>query len=158
MLPSSAGFTPHRKGKIERLHLTIEQTLLCGLPGYTKGPRDAAGRLHGPLSDRARDRAAAEHAAERGGVGPMRLERFVAERFVPWVAWYNTERPHSMLDGLTPLQAWTADDTVLHRVDPALLRHLLLAGAISSACPEGGMSRRSVAAPGHLGRRFAAPR
>ncbi len=118
------GYTPHRKGKIERLHLTIEQTLLCGLPGYTKGPRDAAGRLHGPLSDRARDRDAAEHAA----VGPMRLERFVAERFAPWVAWYNTERPHSMLAGLTPLQAWLADDAVLHRVDAALLRHLLLAG------------------------------
>jgi putative transposase len=118
------GYTPHRKGKIERLHLTIEQTLLCGLPGYTKGPRDAAGRLHGPLSDRARDRDAAEHAV----VGPMRLERFVAERFAPWVIWYNTERPHSMLDGLTPLQAWIQDDTVLHRVDAALLRHLLLAG------------------------------
>lgn len=118
------GFTPHRKGKIERLHKTIEQTLLCGLPGYTKGPRDAAGRLHGPLSDRARDKEAAEHAA----LGPMRLERFVAERFTPWVNWYNTERPHSMLDGLTPLQAWEQDSTVLHRVDTALLRHLLLAG------------------------------
>jgi putative transposase len=33
-----------------------------------------------------------------------------------------------MLDGLTPLQAWQADDTVLHRVDAELLRHLLLAG------------------------------
>lgn len=118
------GYTPHRKGKIERLHLTIEQTLLGGLPGYTKGPRDAAGRLHGPLSDRVRDREAAAHAA----VGPMRLERFVAERFAPWVTWYNTARPHSMLEGLAPLQAWLADDTVLHRVDAALLRHLLLAG------------------------------
>jgi putative transposase len=35
--------TPHRKGKIERLHRTIETTLLCGLPGFTKGPRDMAG-------------------------------------------------------------------------------------------------------------------
>jgi putative transposase len=83
------GFTPHRKGKIERLHKTIEQTLLSGLPGYTKGPRDAAGRLHGPLSDRARDKEAAEHTQ----VGPMRLDRFVAERFAPWVSWYDTDRP-----------------------------------------------------------------
>jgi putative transposase len=118
------GFTPHRKGKIERLHQTIEQTLLSGLPGYTKGPRDAAGRLHGPLSDRARDKEAAEHAT----VAPMRLGRFVAERFAPWVSWYNTERPHAMLDGLTPLQAWEQDPTALHRIDAAHLRHLLLAG------------------------------
>ncbi len=118
------GFTPHRKGKIERLHQTIEQTLLCGLPGYTKGPRDAAGRLHGPLSDRARDKEAAEHAS----VGPMRLDRFVTERFAPWASWYNTERPHTMLDGLTPMQAWEQDPTPLHRIDAGLLRHLLLAG------------------------------
>ncbi len=118
------GFTPHRKGKIERIHLTIEQTLLGGLPGYTKGPRDAAGRLHGPLSDRARDREAAASAVVR----PMRLERFVTGYFIPWVAWYNTERPHSMLDGLTPVQAWNDDPTVLHRVDAGLLRHLMLAG------------------------------
>jgi len=34
---------PHRKGKVERVNLTVDQTLLCGLPGYTEGPRDAAG-------------------------------------------------------------------------------------------------------------------
>lgn len=34
-------FHAHRKGKIERIHQTMEQTLLCGLPGFTKGPRDA---------------------------------------------------------------------------------------------------------------------
>lgn len=118
------GFHAHRKGKIERIHQTIEQTLLCGLPGFTKGPRDAAGRLHGPLSDRAVDRAAAEGAP----AGPMRIERFVAERFAPWVAWYNTERPHSMLGGRTPLQAWNDDPGALHRVEAATLRHLLLAG------------------------------
>ncbi len=45
-------FQPHRKGKVERVHRTIDQTLLCGLPGFTGGPRDAAGRLYGPLDDR----------------------------------------------------------------------------------------------------------
>ena len=45
-------FQPHRKGKVERVHRTIDQTLLCGLPGFTAGPRDAAGRLYGPLDDR----------------------------------------------------------------------------------------------------------
>lgn len=117
-------YKPNLKGKIERIHLTIEQTLLGGLPGYTEGPRDAAGRLYGPLSDTVRDREAAQDAAVR----PMRLERFVTDYFSPWVAWYNTERPHSMLGGLTPLQAWNEDSTVLHRVDAGMLRHLLLAG------------------------------
>ncbi|MFD1939602.1 hypothetical protein ACFSKW_49900 [Nonomuraea mangrovi] len=42
----------HRKGKIERLHRTIDQTLLCALPGFTEGPRDAAGKLYGPVDDR----------------------------------------------------------------------------------------------------------
>ena len=118
------GFTPHRKGKVERIHQTIEQTLLTGLPRFTKGPRDAAGRLHGPLSDRARDRAAAAESP----AGPMRIERFVADRFAPWVTWYNSERPHDGLAGRTPLQACTEDGTALHRIDAAQLRHLLLAG------------------------------
>jgi putative transposase len=59
------GYHAHRKGKVERIHQTIEQTLLGGLPGFTNGPRDAAGRLHGPLSDRARDRAARRAGAGR---------------------------------------------------------------------------------------------
>jgi len=61
-------------------------------------------------------------------VGPMRIERFVAERFAPWVAWYNTERPHSMLAGRTPAQAWADDATALQRIEAGSLRHLLLAG------------------------------
>ncbi|MEV3986912.1 Mu transposase C-terminal domain-containing protein [Nonomuraea sp. NPDC049758] len=122
------GYQPHRKGKIERLHRTIDQTLLCTLPGFTEGPRDAAGKLYGPLDDRAAARAAAgERGAGPGaGVAPMRIERFAA-RFADWAAWYNFERPHRMLDGRTPLQAWQDDPSALHRIDAADLRHLLLA-------------------------------
>lgn len=87
---------PHRKGKIERLHRTIDQTLLSGLPGFTEGPRDVAGKLYGPLDDRAAARAAAPDQA----VQPMRIEHFAAH-FASWVAWYNTMRPHSALDGRT---------------------------------------------------------
>ncbi|GIF13978.1 Mu transposase C-terminal domain-containing protein [Actinoplanes teichomyceticus] len=118
------GFTPHRKGKIERVHQSMEQTLLVGLPGYTKGPRDAGGRLHGPLADTGRDKAAAETAT----LAPTRIERFVAQRFAPWVAWYNTERPDSMLAARTPAQAWADDATAVHRIEVGSLRHLLLAG------------------------------
>ncbi|MFE1099281.1 hypothetical protein ACFW4K_02105 [Nocardiopsis alba] len=31
-------YTPHRKGKVERFHRSIEQMLLSGLPGFTGGP------------------------------------------------------------------------------------------------------------------------
>lgn len=117
------GHTPHRKGKIERVHRTIEQTLLCGLPGYTDGPRNAAGELYGPISDTPAARAAAENAES----GPMRIERF-AVVFADWVAWYNTQRPHAGLDGRTPLQAWNDDPSAVARVEEQAVRHLLLAG------------------------------
>lgn len=117
------GHTPHRKGKIERIHRTIEQTLLCGLPGYTDGPRNAAGELYGPIADTPAARAAAEHAES----GPMRIERFAAV-FADWVTWYNTQRPHAGLDGRTPLQAWNDDPSAVARVDEQAVRHLLLAG------------------------------
>jgi putative transposase len=115
-------FMPFRKGKVERIHLTIDQTMLCGLPGYTEGPRDASGVLFGPVSDRLKARAAAPDA----GVGPLRIERFV-DLFVGWAAWYNMERPHRMLDGRTPAQAWDDDVSPVHQVEPERLRHLLLA-------------------------------
>jgi putative transposase len=110
-------YNPHRKGKVERIHRTIESTWACGLPGYTKGPRDAAGKLLGPLSDTAADRAAAEGAPG----GPMRIE-LLAQKFSAWVTWYNTERGHDGLDGRTPLQAWTEDPTALDRMKSQLPR------------------------------------
>jgi putative transposase len=115
-------FHPHRKGKVERVHRTIDQTLLCGLPGFTGGPRDASGRLYGPLDDRftARLRAAGDP------VTPLPIEAF-AGLFAQWTDWYNNERPHDGLDGRTPLQAWQDDPGPLHRISPDRLRHLLLA-------------------------------
>ncbi|MER7669629.1 Mu transposase C-terminal domain-containing protein [Kitasatospora sp. NPDC096128] len=115
-------YMPFRKGKVERLNLTIEQTLIAQLPGFTGGPRDAAGRLYGPVGDSARDKAQAEEA----GAGPMRIER-LAERFAAWADWYNTQRAHRMLGGRTPTTAWLEDPGPVHRIDAERLRHLLLA-------------------------------
>ena len=115
-------FTPHRKGKVERVNLTIEQMLLSGLPGFTGGPRNAAGKLYGPIGDTVRERAAAETAT----AGPMRIERFV-ESFAAWVAWYNTEHQHRSLGGRTPAQAWAEDPAPLQRIGAEQVRHLLLA-------------------------------
>ncbi|WP_331747611.1 Mu transposase C-terminal domain-containing protein (plasmid) [Streptomyces sp. NBC_00853] len=116
-------FQPHRKGKVERLNLTIEQMLISQLPGFTGGPRDAGGKLYGPV----KDSVAAKQAAEGQAGGPMRIERFV-KRFADWVHWYNTERPHRMLGGRTPIQAWNEDPAPLRRIPADQLRHLLLAG------------------------------
>ncbi|MFJ9523644.1 Mu transposase C-terminal domain-containing protein [Kitasatospora sp. NPDC101801] len=115
-------YTPHRKGKVERLNRTIEQTLLSQLPGFTGGPRDASGRLYGPVDDSAK----AKKSAERAG-GPMRIEEFV-RRFSSWARWYNTERPHRSLGGRTPVQAWAEDEAPVQRIDATRLRYLLLAG------------------------------
>ncbi|MFI5773657.1 Mu transposase C-terminal domain-containing protein [Streptomyces sp. NPDC051658] len=117
-------FQPHRKGKVERLNLTIEQMLISQLPGFTGGPRDAGGKLYGPV----KDSVAAKQAAEGRAGGPMRIERFV-DRFAAWAHWYNTERPHRMLAGRTPLQAWTDDPAPLRRIPAEQLRHLMLADA-----------------------------
>ncbi|MFH9468767.1 hypothetical protein ACH4LT_16000 [Streptomyces clavifer] len=56
--------------------------------------------------------------------GPRRLREAARRR----VRWYNTERPHRMLEGRTPLAAWQEDEAPLHRIDADKLRHLLLAG------------------------------
>lgn len=127
------GYSPNLKGKVERANMTIGQTLLSTLPGYAGGPRDAAGRLYGPIDDRPaalrKFERAADEAAARGEepTGPMRIERFAA-RVATWANWYNTVRPHRMIGNRTPLQAWTEDTGPVRRIDPDVLRHLLLAG------------------------------
>lgn len=142
-------FHPHRKGKVERVHRTIDQTLLCGLPGFTGGPRDAAGRLYGPLDDRfaARLRAAGDP------VTPMPIEAF-AGLFGQWADWYNTQRPHDGLDGRTPLQAWEDDPGPLHRTSAGKLRHLLLASGARTIGKDGiRFSNLAYIAPELQGRR-----
>jgi putative transposase len=38
-------YSPHQKGKVERLHRTIGEGLIATLPHYTGGPRRANGKL-----------------------------------------------------------------------------------------------------------------
>lgn len=99
-------YSPWEKGKIERLNRTLEQELLQGLPRWTDGPRDQAGRLLGP--------------------GPMTLKLFVAT-FADWVAHYNIRRAHSALGGQTPLERWQADATPVSALSAQDARWLLRA-------------------------------
>ncbi|MFC4122493.1 Mu transposase C-terminal domain-containing protein [Nonomuraea zeae] len=123
--------------------LTVDQMLLCTLPGYTEGPRRLNGALDGPLDDRLAAREAYGQAAEDAPAGeraepsalPLGLETF-ARIFGDWVAAYNTGHAHSEL-GCTPEHAWQADPTPVQDVPGEQLRHLLLAGEPRTIGPHG---------------------
>jgi putative transposase len=84
-------YAPHEKGKVERLHRTITDGFVAGLPGWTDGPRDQRGQLEAPNA-------------------PLPLTELVSG-FDTWVRRYNSERPHRSLGNCTPLQRWTSDPT-----------------------------------------------
>ena len=104
--PATA-YAPHEKGKVERLHRTITDGFVVGLPCWIGGPRDHRGRLE------AQD-------------APLALAELVS-RFDAWVRRYNMERPHRSLGGQTLAQRWTADPTPLRLVAPENARRLLTA-------------------------------
>lgn len=100
-------YHPHHKGKVERLHRTIDTEFLADLPHYTGGPRDAAGKLWG------------------SGLPVLGIHELV-HRFDEWVLAYNTRRAHQGIGGQTPLQRWTEDATPLREIADQDLRWLLL--------------------------------
>jgi len=98
-------YTPQQKGKVERLHRTLIDTLLVGLPHFTGGPRAANGKLEdsGP---------------------PLTLDRLV-ERFATWVGDYNA-RPHEAHDRRAPLTVFGEDPTPLTPLSAETARALLV--------------------------------
>jgi putative transposase len=96
-------YTPHLKGKVERLGGTLAGDLRVRLPAATTRP-----------------------AAREGQAVPITLEGLAGELH-DWVAAYHT-RPHEGLGGATPLERWQADPTPVRQVDPAQVRWLLLGG------------------------------
>ena len=98
---------PNRKGKVERVHGTLISTLICGLPRFTEGPRDAAGRLYdtGPALTLAN------------------LQHLVGE----WVESYNRDWQHSELGGSTPIDWWRKDAGPINIPDDRELDWMLLA-------------------------------
>lgn len=110
-------YEPWLKGKVERVNRTIEQTLLCELPRWTGGPRREDGKL-----------------ADQGA--PLTLQRFVS-LFDGWVRAYNTERPHSALGGLTPLERWQADARPVPSLNQSDARWLLMPEVTRRALKDG---------------------
>jgi putative transposase len=103
-------YTPHLKGAIERFHESIETLLLDELPGF----------VHAPERMGARPRP----SARRDGL--LTLDAFVT-CFAEFIDQYNAERPHSSLDGDTPLERWLGDAAPLVEIPRERLHHLLLA-------------------------------
>lgn len=102
-------YAPHQKGKVERLHRTICQEVIAGLPFWTEGPRRLDGKHYGP----------------KVKTPGLPLEEFV-ELFERGVRHYNLERPHSALGGMTPLDAWEADPEPLRLASEEQLRFTFL--------------------------------
>lgn len=100
-------YSPSKKGKIERINLTIERELLARLPHYTNGPKKKDGRSYFSARDY------------------LTLEQFVVE-LEAWVRKYNTKRSHSSLGGRTPEDAWYSDPTPITPVPAEQVRQFTL--------------------------------
>lgn len=81
---------------------------LAGLPGYLGGAKEHDKTL-------------------TAGDFVLPLDVFL-EELAKWVHFYNCERPHSALEGLTPLEVWNADPTPISTPPDAMLRRYLLKG------------------------------
>ena len=100
-------YSPHRKGKIERLHRTIGEGLIATLLQYACGPKQANGKLY------------AQPAPLTFPQLQTRLREFIDA--------YNTEHRHASLDGLTPAERWASSAAPLELIDPERLRWMLMA-------------------------------
>ena len=105
-LPTAA-YSPHQKGKIERLHRTIGEGLISTLPHYTGGPRRRNGELYAQPA-------------------PLTLPQ-LQTRLRDHIDGYNTGHLHASLGGLTPAQKWTTSSAPLDVVEPERLRWMLMA-------------------------------
>lgn len=106
---NSYPYSSHQNGKIERFNRTTQDEFAARLPGFSHGPATLSGKRLFARS------------------GDLLDEDVFRELLLDWVEEYNTERPHSSLDGRTPLEAWCEDPTPLRPADPALLRLSMLA-------------------------------
>jgi putative transposase len=100
-------YSPHQKGKIERLHRTIGEGLIATLPHYTGGPWRANGTLYRQPN-------------------PLTLPQ-LQTRVREFIDAYNAERPHSSLGGMTPAQKWASSAAPLEVIEPQRLRWMMMA-------------------------------
>lgn len=97
-------------GKAERFFRTVNEQFCKPLPGYIMGQttdKDGAQHYVGEPKDL------------------LTLDEFLA-RFARWVEAYNGSRPHTSLQGRTPLEGWEDDDVNLVEPLPEAIRDAML--------------------------------
>lgn len=97
-------YRPQLKGKVERLHRTVNDEFARGKPGWRRGAKRSDGKTYRPHPLWTLDRLTAEIGA--------------------WINHYNCERPHRGLDGRTPLQVFESCDAPLRVFDDAKVRRI----------------------------------
>ena len=100
-------YSPHLKGKVERLHRTIGEGLIATLPHSTGGPRRANGKLY----------------AQPAPLSLAQLHTRVRE----YVDAYNAAHRRGSLAGLTPAEKWATSAAPLEVIEPERLRWMLMA-------------------------------
>lgn len=100
-------YTPNKKGKIERVFLTMKTEFFRKQPFYTEGPEAINGEK---ILSRNRK--------------PITYSLFVS-RMLKWVAHYNYKRPHSQLGNKKPAEVWNTDPTIIREATEAELRRFL---------------------------------
>lgn len=101
-------YTPHKKGKVERLNRTIDDEVFSLMPFFLNGPRKKDGSL-----------------AQHKDMEAYPFEIFVSE-VLDWVRDYNYTREHQGIGRLTPAQKWNEDETPIRVISDAELRRFTL--------------------------------
>jgi putative transposase len=112
----TAPYSPHQKGKVERLHQTIGKGLIATLPHYTGGPRRRDGKLYSQPD-------------------PLSIEQLQAA-LLEFIDAYNRTHEHASL-GMTPAEKWATSSAPLELAEAERLGWMLMADQTRKVLKDG---------------------
>jgi putative transposase len=112
----TAPYSPHKKGKVERLHQTIGKGLIATLPHYTAGPRRRNGKLYAQPD-------------------PLSIAQLQAA-LLDFIDAYNRTHKHASL-GMTPAEKWATSSAPLELVPREQLWSMLMADQTRKVLKDG---------------------